>query len=163
MQTLYEGILRGMDDVLSSDNAWAEIYPTPKIKDFYKSPWGSMMIVDWECPDLIRQYIDDMQSGEFTRIKQSEIMGIEIRISLNSKLIDTYLYTEDCELVELVGVGDWVSDKLPVAKQRCIEFLQKLSKNPDNIKKIINHNNKCITDMNRIGFCDKKTFDEIMK
>ena len=105
MKTLYEGILKGMDDTLTVDSAWTEIYPTPKIRDFYKSLWRSMTIVDWECPDLIRQYIDDMQSSEFTRIKRSEILGIEIRISLNSKLIDTYLYADD-DLIELVGVGD---------------------------------------------------------
>ena len=160
---IYEGILKGMDDTLEIDNAWSEIYPAPKIRDFYKSSWGSMVVVNWKCPDLIQQYIADIQSDDFRYLRRSDIIGIEIHVSTNSKLIDTYLYTEDYELIELKGVGDWVSDKLPVAKQKCIEFLQNLVKNPDNIQKIIKYNNKCIADMNRIGFCDKKTFDEILK
>jgi hypothetical protein len=95
-------------------------------------------------------------------IKRSDITGLLISIS-RDKLIDTYLTTEDWERIEIKGVGDWVSDKLPEAKKKCIEFLQKLVDKPDNIIKLIEYNNKCVNDLDRIGFCDKKTFEQLLK
>ena len=163
MKSLYEGILQGMDKTISNNNAWKEIYPIPSVKDFYKAPWSSDMLVRWDCPELIQKYIDDMVSDDFKYIKRSDITGLLISICNRTKLIDTYLTTEDWERIEIKGVGDWVSDKLPEAKKKCIEFLQKLVDKPDNIIKLIEYNNKCVNDLNRIGFCNKRTFEQLLK
>ena len=57
MKTLKESILSDVDKTLSVDNAYTKIYPTPKVRDFVKHPWGGVQ-VDWICPNLIQEYID---------------------------------------------------------------------------------------------------------
>ena len=161
MKSLYEGILQGMDKTLSNNNAWKKIYPIPKVKDFYQNSDGSMTI-KWICPDLIQYYIKDMDDSCFRFVKRDIITGIEITI-YKDKLIDTFLCNDSWQRIELKGVGDWVSDKLPVAKQKCIEFFKELLNNPDNIKKLIDYDRKCEADLKTKQFCDKKTFDEILK
>lgn len=161
MKSLYEGILQGMDKTISSNNAWKEIYPIPSVKDFYKHSNG-LITVNWICPDLIQHYIKDMDDRCFRFVKRDTITGIGITI-YKDKLIDTFLCNDNWQHVELKGVGDWVSDKLPEAKKKCIEFLQKLVDKPDNIIKLVEYNNKCVNDLDRIGFCDKKTFEQLLK
>ena len=161
MKSLYEGILQGMDKTISSNNAWKEIYPIPSVKDFYNHSNG-LITVKWMCPDLIQYYIKDMDDRCFRFVKRDTITGIGITI-YKDKLIDTFLCNDNWQHVELKGVGDWVSDKLSETKKKCIEFLQKLVDKPDNIIKLIEYNNKCVNDLDRIGFCDKKTFEQLLK
>ena len=161
MKSLYEGILQGMDKTISSNNAWKEIYPISSVKDFYKHSNG-LITVKWICPDLIQYYIKDMDDRCFRFVKRDTITGIGITI-YKDKLIDTFLFNDSWQHVELNGVGDWVSDKLSETKKKCIEFLQKLVDKPDNIIKLIEYNNKCVNDLDRIGFCDKKTFEQLLK
>lgn len=161
MKSLYEGILQGMDRTLSKSNAWKEIYPIPKIKDFYQNFDGSIT-VKWICPDLIQYYIKDMDDSRFKFVKKDIITGIEITI-YKDKLIDTFLCNESWQRIELKGVGDWVSDKLPEVKRKCIEFFKALLNNPDNIKKLIDYDRKCEADLKTKQYCDKKTFEQLLK
>ena len=150
-----------MDKTMDSvNNAYSAIYPVPTVKDFKKT-WDGRSSVIWQCPELIKKYLDDFNfTNQF--INKSATTGIECIID-NDKIIDTVLVDiHGGHEAELKGIGDWVSNSLPAAKKACIEFLTKLSKDPDNMfNRMRAYHNKCVDELLKYGVCDSITYTDL--
>lgn len=165
MRTLKESILSDVDKTLSVDNAYTKIYPTPKVRDFVKHPWGGVQ-VDWICPNLIQEYIDilDPRVMDFSSSHKESIIGFRIvlrdKYETNAYLIDNS--GSFSATIELTGIGaDGAS--IPTQKKETIEFFNYIQKNPAELKRLFEYVNKRQDELNRNGMCDCLTLKQILK
>ena len=165
MKTLKESILSNVDKTLSVDNAYTKIYPTPKVRDFVKHPWGGVQ-VDWICPNLVQEYIDilDPRVMDSSSSHKESIIGFRIvlrdKYETNAYLIDnTDSYST---AVDLTGIGsDGAS--IPTQKKETIEFFNYIQKNPSTLKQLFEYVNKRQAELDKNGMCDCLTFKQILK
>lgn len=165
MKTLKESILSDVDKTLSVDNAYTKIYPTPKVRDFVKHPWGGVQ-VDWICPNLIQEYIDilspkAMGSGFSNK---NDILGFRIVIR-DKYVLDAYLIADInsySTAVELTGVGADGSS-IPTQKKETIEFFNHIQKNSSELKRLFEYVNKRQDELDKNGMCDCLTLKQILK
>ena len=163
MKTLKESLLDNMEDSLEAGkHPYIYKYPVPTVKDFKKV--GRDSIVIWKCPELIQQYADkfDLQiTAPWAKPKEATGIACDIR---SDKIIETALINEHEGYCCWLNAGDWYSNSLADAKKHCIWFLTELAKNPEaNFKKLIDFHNKSEEEKKRVGFCDCKTYDKILK
>lgn len=165
MRTLKESILSDVDKTLSVDNAYTEIYPTPKVRDFKKCQWGGSQI-DWICPNLIQEYIDILDTSVMstgTPYKEN-IVGFRIVLRDKYELI-AYLIDNNGSFgaaVDLTGIGaDGAS--IPTQKKETIEFFNYIQKNPSALKILFEYVNKRQDELNKNGLCDCLTLKQILK
>lgn len=165
MRTLKESILSDVDKNLSVDNAYTKIYPTPKVRDFVKNPWGGVM-VDWICPNIIQEYIDILDLGVMGTGSSHKENIIGFRIVLRDKY-ETNAYLIDnsgsfSATIELTGIGaDGAS--IPTQKKEVIEFFNYIQKNPAELKRLFEYVNKRQDELNKNGMCDCLTLKQILK
>ena len=161
MKTLKESILADMDSTIDSvNNAYSALYPVPTIKDFKKDYIGRMAVV-WQCPELVKKYLDDFNfTTQF--INKNATTGIKCIIDKDKTITTEFVDSFDSHEANIKGVGDWVSNSLPAAKKACIEFLTKLAKDPDNMfDKMRAYHNKCVDELLRYGVCNHITYAEL--
>ena len=165
MRTLKESILSDIDKTLSVDNAYTKIYPTPKVRDFVKNPWGGVM-VDWVCPNLVQEYIDilspKVMGSSFSN--KNDLVGFRIAIR-DKHVLDAYLIDNTdsySTAVDLTGIGaDGAS--IPTQKKEIIEFFNYIQKNPAELKRLFEYVNKRQDELDRNGMCDCLTLKQILK
>lgn len=165
MKTLKESILSDVDKTLSVDNAYTKIYPTPKVRDFVKNPWGGVM-VDWVCPNLIQEYIDILDPSVMSTGTQYKDSIVGFRIVIRDKYI-SYAYLIDnngsfSAAVDLTGIGADGSS-IPTQKKEAIEFFNYIQKNPVELKRLFEYVNKRQDELNKNGMCDCLTLKQILK
>ena len=99
MKTLKESLLDNPEKSLAS-NPVSVMYPVPKVREFQKNVWGGQFI-DWRCPELIQNYIHNLDNTYFDHCSKSDIVGI--RVTIHSKYeIYTYLFTNGTVLIQLL-------------------------------------------------------------
>jgi hypothetical protein len=165
MRTLKESLLSDVDKTLSVDNAYTKIYPTPKVRDFVKHPWGGVQI-DWICPNLIQEYIDILSSKVMSSSFSNKNDLIGFRIAIRDKhVLDAYLIDNTdsySTAVDLTGIGsDGAS--IPTQKKEVIEFFNYIQKNPSALKQLFEYVNKRQAELDKNGMCDCLTFKQILK
>lgn len=165
MRTLKESILSDVDKTLSVDNAYTKIYPTPKVRDFVKHPWGGVM-VDWVCPNLIQEYIDILSTNVMDQgfSDKNKIIGFRIVLRDKYESIAYLISNTDSysTAVELTGIGaDGAS--IPTQKKETIEFFNYIQKNPAELKRLFEYVNKRQDELDRNGMCDCLTLKQILK
>lgn len=165
MRTLKESLLSDVDKTLSVDNAYTKIYPTPKVRDFVKNPWGGVM-VDWVCPNLIQEYIDILDPAVMSTgtPHKENIVGFRIVIRDKYELI-AYLLDNNgsfAAAVDLTGIGaDGAS--IPTQKKEVIEFFNYIQKNPAELKRLFEYVNKRQDELDKNGMCDCLTLKQTLK
>ena len=159
MKSLKESLLDNEEEIVNKLD-WRDKFLIPEMGDIDKVYRG--YYVDWECKELIQQYLNILQPRESIDIK--EVKGIGCLID-HDKFITTYLTSKyDDYYYQLVGVGDWVSNNLKKSKINCLYLFEKLLENPDeNFKKIFLYNNKCLEEIKKYQICDYKTYLEILE
>ena len=165
MRTLKESILSDIDKTLSVDNAYTKIYPTPKVRDFVKNPWGGVM-VDWVCPNLVQEYIDILSSKVMGSSFSNKNDLVGFRIAIRDKyVLDAYLIDNTdsySTAVDLTGIGADGSS-IPTQKKEAIEFFNYIQKNPAELKRLFEYVNKRQDELDRNGMCDCLTLKQILK
>lgn len=165
MKTLKESILSGIDKTLSDNNAYTKIYPTPKVRDFVKNPWGGVQ-VDWVCHLLIQDYIDILSPRVMTSSfgNKNDIIGFRIAIR-DRYVLDVYLIDNTDSYrtaVDLPGIGsDGAS--IPTQKKDTIAFFNYIQKNPSELKRLFEYVNKRQEELDKNGMCDCLTLKQILK
>ena len=166
MRTLKNILEASVLDIENNINkgAYELVYPAPTVKDFKKNIYTKSSYVEWQCPDLIKNYINTIKDNPTNfHFDRSEVTGLRCGITNDNKTITTSLIGDGGIFIcDLVGVGDWVSNSLPAAKKACIAFLTRISKNPDLMQKVIDCHNKCVDEQYKYGFCDCVTYDKIV-
>lgn len=165
MRTLKESILSDINKTLSVDNAYTKIYPTPKVRDFVKNPWGGVM-VDWVCPSLIQEYIDILDPAVMSNDTSYKESIVGFRIAIRDKhVLDAYLIDNTdsySTAVDLTGIGsDGAS--IPTQKKETIEFFNYIQKNPSELKRLFEYVNKRQDELDKNGMCDCLTLKQILK
>ena len=163
--SLKESLLDNIEDVIKhGDQPYKLIYPVPTVKEFEKD--GKSSCCTWQCPDLIKQYVRQFDFSNYNWITANslnEVTGIRCEIR-SDKIIETCLVNEYGGNEAWICAGDWYSNSLTDAKKHCIWFLTQLAENPEvNFPKLIAFHNKSEEEKKRIGFCDCKTYDKILK
>ena len=165
LKNILEASVLGDIDATISKNAYELMYPAPTVKDFKKNEYDKTQYVEWQCPDLIKNYLDgfkDDPSQYHFNGGKSNVTGIRCCIRKDKTIETALIGPGGSWIFGLVGVGDWVSNSLPAAKKACIEFLDKLSKNPELMQKVVDCHNKCVDEQWKYGFCDCVTYDKIV-
>ena len=162
MKTLKESLLDNTEKSIAASPA-SIMCPAPKVREFQKNAFGGQFI-DWRCPELIQNYIHNLDNAYFKYCSKSDIVGV--RVSIHSKYeIYTYLITDDgsySTAIELKGVGDTAST-IPNAKKGAVEFFQYLANHPEGFEKVFDYANKCHNELKTKGMCNNKTYGEILK
>lgn len=165
MRTLKESLLSDVDKTLSVDNAYTKIYPTPKVRDFVKHPWGGVQ-VDWICPNLIQEYIDilspKVMGSSFSN--KNDLVGFRIAIR-DKYVLDAYLIDNTdsySTAVDLTGIGS-NGASIPTQKKETIEFFNYIQKNPVELKRLFEYVNKRQDELDKNGMCDCLTLKQILK
>ena len=162
LKTILEASILDIENNINK-GAYELMYPAPTVKDFEKNGYDKSTYVDWQCPDLIKKYVGGFKDAPNQyHFNGNGVTGIRCCIR-KDKTIETVLIGPGGSWIfGLVGVGDWVSNSLPAAKKACIEFLDKLSKNPELMQKVVDCHNKCVDEQWKYGFCDCVTYDKII-
>lgn len=166
MKTLTESILANMDDTLNIKNPYKVVYPLPTSKDFVKNSYVKSYSVKWQCPELIKPYLNEIENVDNgVKLKGiQEVTGLSCYIDdfkcISVSLIDKNNYT----VMQLDGIGDWVSDSITVAKKECINFFKTVLNDPDtSFRKIIDYVRKQRQNKSQYGFGDCITFEKLFK
>jgi hypothetical protein len=163
LKNILESSVLGDIDSTISKNAYELVYPAPTVKDFQKNGYTKASYVEWQCPDLIKNYINTIKDNPTNfHFDRSEVKGLRCNIDKDKTITTSLIGDSGIFICDLVGVGDWVSNSLPAAKKACIEFLTRISKNPDLMQKVIDCHNKCVDEQYKYGFCDCVTYDKIV-
>lgn len=143
---LTEGILADPEDSLSK-TAEEIMYPAPTVKDFKRTvKWGErVMKVEWHCPEIVQRYINLYYGMCKTRdfdgitgfvymdeLKTNKIIQIELRP------IEEW---RTGIVINGLDFGQYVNNKN--AKQHIIDLFNYISKHPEFMKTLIEHNNQC--------------------
>jgi hypothetical protein len=133
MKSLKESLLDDIDSTLSTKHPFKEIYPLPTVKDFEKNPYLKSHLIKWQCPELIKPYINDIIAAKSENAfsgfsggaeRLYDATGIECYID-NFKGISVFLINkEGHHLTVLNCIGDWVSNSLTTTKKECIKFFK---------------------------------------
>ena len=165
MKTLKNILESSVLDIENNINkgAYELVYPAPTVKDFQKNGYTKASYVEWQCPDLIKKYINTIKDNPTNfHFDRSEVTGLRCNIDKDKTITTTLIGNGGSFICDLIGVGDWVSNSLPAAKKACIEFLDRLSKNPELMQKVVDTHNKCVDEQGKYGFCDCVTYDKIV-
>lgn len=157
-----KNILEGILDPSNKGNVGAnlkDLYPTPTIKDFKKGYWGGVY-VEWECEDLIKQYLTHLDLPSFNYISKDEVCGIRLDID-SDKIVTTSLITKVHSSIDLRGVGDYVGN-LAVAKKSVIKSLNMLKEQPNLFIKLFKFAEKCEEQINKTGVGNCKPIEDIL-
>lgn len=175
MKSLKESLLDTIDNTLSIEHPYKEIYPLPTTKDFVKNTYLKSYSIKWQCPELIKQYVNDIIaakpenafpdfSGGAARLYDAT--GIECYID-DFKCISVFLINKDGHhLTVLNCIGDWVSNSLTTTKKECIKFFKTILDNPETcFKKIIDYMKKVKQNKAQSGAADcvRITFEKLFK
>lgn len=165
MKTLKESILAGMEDALSTDNAFSKMYPAPSINDFNGT---SICNLDWYCKDLLHKYMDAKLIKSLPVYRKTDYNTLRVTI-YDTDDICTYLaYKENPDdysapgLVELKGVGDGISHSMATTKKAVVKFFEYLHKHPDKIKTVLDYHIECVENLKHTGVYFSKTFSKIL-
>ena len=165
MKTLKESILAGMEDTLSTDNAYSKMYPAPTINDFNGT---TICNLDWYCKDLLHKYMDAKFIKSLPDYRKNDYNTIRV-IVYDTDDIRTYIaYKENPDdyaapwVVELKGVGDEMSHSMTTTKKKIVKFFEYLHKHPDEIKTVLDYHSKCVENLKHSGVYYNKTFSEIL-
>lgn len=165
MKTLKESLLNDIESTMKTGNSpYALKYPVPTVKDFVKSIYSKHNSVKWQCPELIKPYINEIASITGCNYISSKITGLACNID-NFKCISTYLIDKDgIYLTDLDCIGDWVSNSLPTTKKECINFFKTILDDPETcFRKIIDYMKKAKQSKAQYGFADCITFEKLFK
>lgn len=165
MKTLKESILSGMEDMLSTDNAYSKMYPAPTINDFNGT---TILTLDWYCKDLLHKYMDAKLIKSLPDYRRADYNTIRVTIH-DTDDIRTYLaYKESPDdysapgLVELKGVGNDISHSMSTTKKAVVKFFEYLHKHPDEIKTVLDYHIECVECLKHSGAYFCKTFSKIL-
>lgn len=169
MKSLKESILNSVDTALSINNPYKELYPLPTVKDFVKNTFTKSYSIKWQCPELIKPYLNDIatiKSGELNFGSVLESTGLCCYID-DFKCISVSLIDKNNYIVtQLDFIGDWVSNSIPETKKECIKFFKTILEDPDTcFKKIIAYIKKEKQKQVQYGIsiADCITFDKLFK
>ena len=164
MKTLKESLLDNIDSNLSTKHPYKELYPLPTVKDFEKNIYSKQQSVKWQCPELIKPYLNEIASITDCNYIPSKATGIGCYID-DFKCISVYLINEDGhQLTDLTCIGDWVSNSLPTTKKECINFFKTILDDPETcFRKIIDYMKKAKQSKAQYGFADCITFEKLFK
>jgi hypothetical protein len=164
MKSLKESLLDNIDNTLNTKTPYKELYPLPTVKDFVKNIYSKHQSVKWQCPELIKPYLNEIASITDCNYVPSKATGLECNID-NFKCISVFLINKDGHhLTDLTCIGDWVSNSLPTTKKECINFFKTILDNPETcFRKIIDYMQKAKQSKAQYGFADCITFEKLFK
>ena len=165
LKTILEASILGDIESTLNKNVYTILYPAPTIKDFKKPVCptdGKTQFVDWQCKDLIQKYIGKISDISSYKNLISDATGLRCWVysdkCISTSIIDKHGY----KVLDLDGIGDWVSNNLRDTKKACIEFLEKLSNNPEALEKIFLQYNKNKVELLQYGVCDCINYDKLV-
>ena len=168
MKSLKESLLDNIDNTLNVEDPYKELYPLPTTKDFVKNAYTKGYSVKWQCPELIKQYINDIATAK-SKISvwlssMNSVTGIGCYIDI-FKCISVFLIDKNGEhLTDLDYIGDWVSNSIPTTKKECINFFKTILDNPETcFRKITDYMKNAKQSKVQYGFADRITFDKLFK
>lgn len=170
MKTLKESLLDNIDNTLSIEQPYKEIYPLPTVKDFVKNTFLKSYSIKWQCPELIKPYLNDIAAAKpendviVAANRLADATGICCYID-DFKCISVFLINkEGHHLTVLNCIGDWVSNSIPTTKKECINFFKTILDNPETcFRKIIDYMKKAKQSKAQYGFADCITFEKLFK
>ena len=170
MKSLKESLLDNIDNTLSIERPYKEIYPLPTTKDFIKNTYLKSYSIKWQCPELIKPYINDIIAAKpendviVAANRLVDATGIGCYID-DFKCISVFLINKDGHhLTVLNCIGDWVSNSLTTTKKECIKFFKTILDNPETcFRKIIDYMKKAKQSTAQYGFADHITFEKLFK
>lgn len=151
LRKILEASILDIEDTLSKNEK--DLYPIPKIKDFYKVPRG--ISIQWYCPGIISNYLQyikcvkpqSLQSVSST-VDLSKIDSIccicrthgECFITLGIREYDDYTNFMPLECSR----GKFQFQNTPGVKKSILKLFKMLADNPENFKKLFEmHNDVC--------------------
>ena len=170
LKELFEAsILADIEDTIATgNNPYKLLYPTPKLSDFKKGRYlgKGASFLKWECKELIQNYINDYKCLYGSAIKHhlAEFTKLRFIISSDGK-VDVDFETESDAIVmhmQLYGVGKYEGSEMNT-KKAIIRFIDKITDDPSNMKKVIDFSNKSLHLLNMTNHCDYESFDKIIK
>lgn len=142
---LTEGILADPEDSLSK-TAEEIVYPVPTVKDFKRTiKWGEpVMKVEWYCPEIVQRYMN-LYQGKREIFDFDGITGFIYTNKIkNNKIIQIVLQpTERWRTGIFINGLNFGHVDNKNAKQHIIDLFNYISKHPEFMKILIEHNNKC--------------------
>ena len=166
MKSLKESLLDNIDNTLSTEHPYKELYPLPTTKDFKKNSLAKLHTIKWQCPELIKPYLNDIADCLPDSKKQLVMVSTGLACYIDSyKCISVFLIDKDnFQTTQLDCIGDWVSDSITVTKKECINFFKTILDNPETcFRKIIDYIKKAEQNKAQYGFADCITFEKLFK
>lgn len=166
MKSLKESLLDNIDSTLSTKTPYKELYPLPTTKDFKKNNLAKLHTIEWQCPELIKPYLNEIAGCLPDSSKQLVMVSTGLACYIDSyKCISVFLKDKDnFKTVQLDCIGDWVSNSIAETKKECINFFKTILDNPEYcFRKIIDYMKKAKQSKAQYGFADCITFEKLFK
>lgn len=170
MRSLKESLLDNIDNTLSIEHPYKELYPLPTVKDFVKNTYLKSHSIKWQCPELIKPYLNDIAAAKSEPNlsgKLSDVTGLCCYID-SFKCISVFLINkEGHHLTVLNYIGDFIpSNSLPTVKKECIKFFKTILNDPDtSFRKIVDYIKEQKQNKAQSGpaGCVRITFEKLFK